>query len=139
MGASFEEKSVWIQLGAMLVCLGAYFVVAGRMLASGAREVAAFAGVFLVAAVVMVVLMVVAYATTALLSKVEGRDERDRLISWKAEYRSSWVVSAGLLGGVTCMALGVNSVWTANLLLLSLALAEVLGFALQIVSYRRGA
>ena len=43
-----------------------------------------------------------------------------------------------MLGAVTCMATGVDNVWTANLLLLSLALAEMLGFALKIVYYRRG-
>jgi uncharacterized protein (DUF2252 family) len=87
----------------------------------------------------MVVLMVLSYAVTALTTKVEGRDERDRLIAWKSEYRSAWLVAVGVLGAVTCMAAGVENVWTANLLLLSLALAEILGFVLQLVSYRRGA
>jgi uncharacterized protein (DUF2252 family) len=74
----------------------------------------------------------------ALTSKVEGRDERDRLIAWKAEHRSSWLTAAGVLGAVTCIAAGVDNVWTANLLLLTLALSEVLGFVLQIAYYRRG-
>lgn len=138
MSASFEEKSVWIQLGAMTVGLGVYFVLAGRMLASGVHEVGAFAALFMVAVVFMVVLMVVAYTVTALTSKVEGRDERDRLIAWKAEHRSGWLAAVGVLGAVTCMAAGISNVWTANLLLLSLALSEVLGFVLQIVYYRRG-
>ncbi len=139
MSASFEEKSVWIQLGTMTVGLGFYFVIAGRMLASGVHDVSAFAAIFMVAVVFMVVLMVLSYAVTALTTKVEGRDERDRLITWKAEYRSAWLVAVGVLGAVTCMAAGVENVWTANLLLLSLALAEILGFVLQLVSYRRGA
>jgi hypothetical protein len=138
MSASFEEKSVWIQLGAMTVGLGVYFAIAGRMLAAGVRDVRAFAALFMVAVVFMVVLMVIAYVTAALTSKVEGRDERDRLISWKAEYRSAWIIAAGVLGAVTCMAAGVDNVWTANILLLSLAMSEVLGFVLQIVYYRRG-
>ena len=122
MSASFEEKSVWIQLGAMTVGLGVYFVIAGRMLASGVRDVSAFA----------------AYVVAALTSKVEGRDERDRLIAWKAEHRSAWIVAVGVLGAVACMAAGIPNVWTANLLLLSLALSEIFGFVLQIVYYRRG-
>lgn len=138
MSASFEEKSVWIQLGAMLIGLGIYFVLAGRMLVSGVREVSAFAALFMVAVVFMVVLMIIAYVLAAVSSKVEGRDERDRLISWKAEYRSAWLVAVGVCSAVTCMAAGVANVWTANLLLLFLALAEVFGFVLQIVYYRRG-
>ncbi len=138
MSASFEEKSVWIQLGAMSISLGVYFVLAARMLGSGVREMSVFAALFLVAVVVMVVLMIVAYGVAALLRKPEMRDERDRLIAWKSEYRSAWLTAVGILAAVTCMVAGVNNVWTANLLLLSLALAEILGFILQIVSYRRG-
>lgn len=138
MSASFEEKSVWVQLGAMLVGLGAYFVIAGRMLASGVREMNAFVPLFIAAVVVMVILMIVAYIVAALARTPEGRDERDRLIAWKAGHRSAWLAAAGAFAAVTCMATGVDAVWTANLLLLSLALAEVLGFVLQIVYYRRG-
>jgi len=138
MTASFEERSVWIQLGAMSTCIGVYLVLAGRMLGSGVREMSAFASLFIVAVVVMVVLMVVAYSLAALTGKPEGRDERDRLIAWMAEHRSSWLTTVGVLGAVTCMVVGVDQVWTANLLLLSLALAETLGFVLQIVYYRRG-
>lgn len=139
MSASFEEKSVWIQLGAMTLSLGVYFVIAGRRLAAGARDMPEFAALFMVSVVVMVVLLIIAYTVAALTGRTEGRDERDRLISWKAEHRSAWLLAVGVLGAVTCMALGIDNVWTANLLLLSLALSEILGFVLQILSYRRGA
>ncbi|MDX2117109.1 MAG: hypothetical protein SFY96_02890 [Planctomycetota bacterium] len=138
MSASFEEKSVWVQLIAMTVALGVYFFIAGRMLASGVHSVGAFAALFMIAVVFMVVLMVIAYVVAALTTKVEGRDERDRLIAWKAEHHSAWLTAVGMLGAVACMAAGVNNVWTANLLLLSLAVAEILGFVLRIVYYRRG-
>lgn len=138
MTASFEEKSVWIQFAAMAACLGTYFVIAGRLLASGVREMSAYAALFLAAVAVMVLLMIVAYALAAISGTPEGRDERDRLIAWKAEYRSSWLTAVGVLGAVTCLAAGVDHVWTANLLLLSLALAETLGLVLQMVYYRRG-
>lgn len=138
MSASFEEKSVWIQLGAMTIGLGTYFVAAGRLLASGERDVTAFASVFMAAVVFLVLLLVVAHIIAASTSKVEDRDERDRLITWKAEHRSGWLVAVGVLGAVTCMAVGIDNVWTANLLLLSLALAQILAFVLQLVYYRRG-
>jgi len=138
MGTSFEEKSIWIQLAAMVLGLGTYFVLAGKMLASGVREVPAFATLFIVASVFMVVLLAAGHIVAAIASKPEGRDERDRLISWRAEHNSSWVVAAGVCGAVTCMAFGIANVWTANLLLLCLALSEVLGYVLRLVYYRRG-
>ncbi|MGQ0628712.1 MAG: hypothetical protein ACT4PL_11510 [Phycisphaerales bacterium] len=138
MTTSYEEKSVWIQLVAMTIALGVYFVVAWRMMATGVREMAAFAPLFFVAVAVMVVLLVVAHTLAALVSRVENRDERDRLIAWKAEHRSAWVTAVGVLTGVTCLALGVESVYTAHLLLLGLTLSEMLGFVLQIVYYRKG-
>lgn len=139
MSASFEERSVWIQLVAMILGLGAYFVVAGRMLAEGVREMPAFAMVFIVAVIWMVIFLIIAYALAALMAKPERRDERDRIIAWRSEYQSSWVVAVGVLAGVACMVLGVGNVWTANVLLLGLAASEILGFVLQIIAYRRGA
>ena len=138
MNASFEEKSVWIQLAGIVLGLGAYFVLAGRLLASGVREMPAYAALFMVAVVLMVIFLVVGHVLAAISGRREARDERDRLLTWRSEHNSSWVVATGVLAGVTLMALGVDDVWTANLLLLSLALSEVLGLVLRIVYYRRG-
>jgi uncharacterized membrane protein YfcA len=138
MAMSSEEKSIWIQLVAMLASLGLYFVLAGRMLAAGQRELGAFLTLFLLAVGLMVVMLIVSYALSAIFSRVDAPDERDRLIAWKAEYRSAWLTSVGVLAGVVCIALGVHAVWVANLLLLSLTLSEVLGYVLQLRSYRRG-
>jgi archaellum biogenesis protein FlaJ (TadC family) len=139
MGASFQEKSVWVQFAAIGLCLGVYAVVAGRLLAGGVRSMTAYAALFMVAVAGMVVLMIAGYAAAAIGPKPEERDERDRLISLQAESRSSWVLAAGVLAAVTLMVMGVDNVWTANLLLLSLAASEMLGLVLRIVSYRRGA
>ncbi len=138
MAASFEEKSVWVQLVAMLLGLGAYFAFAAYMLAEGVRAMPAFAALFMVAVVAMVIFLVVGHLLAALTGKPEGRDERDRIIAWRAEHNSSWLIAVGVFAAVTCMIFAVENVWTANVLLLSLALSEVLGFILRIVYYRRG-
>jgi len=78
------------------------------------------------------------HIVVAILSRPEGRDERDRLIEWKAESRSSWLLTTGVLAVITGLILGLDSAWIAHLLLLSLFLSEILRFVLQIVSYRRG-
>jgi hypothetical protein len=138
MNASYEEKSVWVQLVSIVVALGAYLVVAGRLLLAGVREMAAFAGLFLVSVAALVLLLIVGHALAAIGPKPEPRDERDRIIAWRSEYRSSWILSTGTLGAVTALALGLDAVWAANILILSLALAEVVGFVLRLVAYRRG-
>lgn len=138
MSASFEEKSVWIQLAGVGFGLGAYFFFAGRLLAAGVREMPAFAALFMIAVVAMVVFLIVAHVVAAVARKPEDRDERDRLIAWRSEHNSAWLLAVGVFAAVICMVLGVENVWTANLLLLALAVSEVLGFVLRIVYYRRG-
>jgi len=138
MSASFEEKSVWIQLGALVVFGGVYGAMAGKLLASGVREMPAFAVIFMVAVVVMVVLMIVAYAIAAFSGRQDAADERDRLIAWRSEHNSGWVLAVGVFAAVTCMVMGLDDVWTANLLLGSLFLSEGLGFVLRLRYYRKG-
>lgn len=138
MGSSFEEKSVWIQLGGMVLALGAYFFVAGRMLWAGVTALPAFVPLFSVAVVLMIVLMVIGFILAAIASRPEGRDERDRLIDCRAEKNSSWLLAVGVLAAVTGMIFSIDSVWVAHLLLLSLFLSSVLGFVLRLVYYHRG-
>ena len=138
MNASFEEKSVWIQLISMVLMLGGYFVVAGTMLAGGVSQIVAFVPLFVVAVVLQVVLMVVGYTVVAIASRPEGRDERDRLIEWRSESHSGWLLAVGVLAAVTALVFPIDRVWIADLLLMSLFASQVLKFVLQLISYRRG-
>ena len=138
MSPSFEEKSVWIQLVALLVALGAYFVVAGNMIAKGVTAMPAYAALFMTSTVLMVILLIVGFIIAALTRKPEPRDERDRIIAWRAEHHSSWVVAVGSFTAITAMVVSLDNVWTAHILLLSLALSHVLCYVLQLISYRRG-
>lgn len=138
MNASFEEKSVWIQLIGTAVSLGLYFVVAGLMLSSGINVLPAFVPVFAVAVVLIVVINAAGHIVAALVSRPEGRDERDRLIGWRAESRSSWILGAGVVLAIMCLIVSIDSVWVAHLLLLSLFVAEVVKNVFQLVYYRRG-
>ncbi len=137
-GASFEERSVWIQLVSMTLVMCGYFLIAWQMLSHGVTALPAYAAVFTVAVVLMVIVLVAGHVVVAIASRPDGRDERDRLIEWRAESHSGWVVGTGVLAGITAMVLDVPNVWTANLLLLSLVLSEELKLVLQLVSYRRG-
>jgi hypothetical protein len=138
MNASFEERSVWVQLVSTVVVLGGYFVVAWRMMSSGVDTLVAYVPLFAGAVILLVIVLIAGSIVAAFLGKREGRDERDRLISWRAESNSGWILAAGVLTGITAMILSVDNVWVAHLLLLSLLLSEVAKYALQLVYYRRG-
>jgi len=138
MGASFEEKSVWIQLVGLVLGLGAYFVVAGLMLSAGVRAFPAYIPLFATAVVLQVILLVAGHIAAAVASRPEGRDERDRLIGWRAESNSAWLLAAGVFAAITGMAFSIENVWIAHLLLLSLFLSQALTYTLQLVYYRRG-
>lgn len=138
MGASFEEKSVWIMLLGLVLTFGLYFLAAGLLLAQGVTAVPAYAP-FLIGAVVLLILISIAgHVVVALTARADGADERDRLISWRAEHNASWVLGAGAFAAVVALALPVERVWIANGLLLALFLSEVLKHVLQLVYYRRG-
>ncbi len=138
MNSSFQERVVWITLVSLLVVLGAYFVVAGFMLQAGVTQLVAYVPLFAITVVLLVASMAAASIVAAIVGRPEPADERDRLFGWRAESSSSWIVGVGVLMAITAMVLGVDNVWTAHLLLLSLLLSEVVKATLQLVFYRRG-
>lgn len=135
---SFQEKSVWIQLVAMLVALGAYFAVAAKMISSGVNELIAFVPLFVIATIFLVILQVFGHTLAAMLGRPEPRDERDRLIEWRSESNSAWILGVGVLCGITAMVVKLEPVWIAHGLLLSLFISQVVCYVLQLVYYRRG-
>lgn len=138
MDASFEEKSVWVQLISLVVGLGSYFVVAGGMLLGGVTVLAAYMPLFAVAVAFIVAVNVAGHIAVAIASRPDGPDERDRLIGWRAESNASWILGVGVIAAIGCLIVAVGEVWVAHLLLLSLFIAEVAKDINQIVYYRRG-
>lgn len=137
-GTSFEEKSVWIQLVSLLVCLGGYGYCAVAMLGAGVRALIPFAPVFAVAVVLLILINIAGHIAAALVTRPEPRDERDRVIEWRAESGSQWVLGLGVLLALNAMVLDVPNVWTAHGLLLALFVAELLRCGRQLAYYRRG-
>ncbi len=138
MGASFEEKSVWVQLGATMLALVSYALVAGWMLSRGVTELPAYAAVFGVSVAAMVAVMVAGLVAAAISGRRDSPDERDRLIAWKAEHRSSWLLVLGVMAALAGLVLGMSSLWVAHALLIALFLSQLLAYVLQVVWYRRG-
>ncbi len=135
---SFEEKSVWIQLIGLVAVLGAYFVIAGIMLSQGITDLRPYVPLFCVAVALLVIVLVAGHVAVALASKPEGRDERDRLIGWRAESNSAWILGASAFMAVTGMVLSIENVWIAHFLMLCMMLSEIAKCGFQLLYYRRG-
>jgi hypothetical protein len=138
MNGSFEEKSVWIQLISLIVSLGLYFIVAGVMFYNRIHALPAFVPMFVVAVILIMLINIAGHVVVAIASRPEGRDERDRLIEWRAESNSAWVLGAGVILAIMGMIVSVDNIWIAHLLLISLFVSEVLKEINQLVYYRRG-
>ncbi len=137
-GLSFEEESVWIQLISTGVILGAYFFVAGVMMAQGVDHLVPYIPVFAVAVVLLVVVLTLGHILAAIAGRPGQRDERDRVIAWRAEHNSSWLLAVGVFVAIGAMVAGVETVWIAHGLLASVYASELLRFAFQIKYYRLG-
>ena len=151
MDLTFQEKSLVGTLTATLVLFSYYFNEAFQAFTSSSSEPLARLP-FLMIGVVLVFVAVEAiyHIVIALHSKPEGSDERDRQIERCAARISYFVLMCGCfltMGHVllnmfidygTQQVTLTTPVMTVNLILLSVVLAEITGFGLQLYYYRRG-
>ena len=138
MNTSFEEKSVWVQLISLVVIFAGYFAVAGFMMTQGVPVLVAYVPLFMASVVLLVIMLTAGHIVAVCFGKPEGRDERDRLIEWRADSVSSHVLGGGVLIAITGMIFELDNVWIAHFLFLLMFLSEVLKLAMQLVYYRRG-
>ncbi|WP_428387878.1 hypothetical protein [Mucisphaera sp.] len=139
MSGSFTEKSVWVQLVVMLGGLGLYATAALRIYNNAVYDMGAYVPLMIGAVIGLVVLLAVAHALVAAIGGAEDRDERDRMIAWKAAYRSSWVGSLGAMVAVLCLVQGLEPVIATHVLIVSLGFSHVVDMGLRLVAYRMGA
>ncbi|MEL6368509.1 MAG: hypothetical protein AAFR91_08880 [Pseudomonadota bacterium] len=138
MNAGFEEKSAWVQFGALVLVLGSYFLAATKMYSAGVNDIRAYVPVFSISVVLLVVTLIAGNIVAIATSKSDQADERDRMIAWRSEYLSSWVMGLGIIGAITAMVFKINTVLIAHGLLASLLLSTLLCMGLRILFYRRG-
>lgn len=135
---SFEEKSIWVQMLATISALSIYSASAIPMMNDGILDLDAYLPFFGGAVVLLIVVIVVGQILATMTGAAEDADERDRLIAWKADSRSSWLMGIGSFTAMSALLFNIEAVWIAHILLLSLYLSEILKSVLQIVDYRRG-
>lgn len=135
---SFEERSVWVQLVGLVLAFAASSIVSGIMLARGVDTLVPFIPVFAVSVLLLIVLLAVGHVIAAVIAKPEPRDERDRLIGWRAESNSSWLLGVGVFGALVAITLQASTIWVVHALIASLYASEILKLSLQATYYRRG-
>ena len=136
---SFREISAWITLVTVAVCFGIYFGTIATGVVSPRGFDTLHLGLFCAAA--LVVLQIGSHAVAARLTPSDARaprDERERLIAWRAQSLGYYVLMVGVLLLFLPGHLGHSPVDLMNFALLDVVVAALTVAIAQIVLYRRG-
>lgn len=137
---SFRETSAWITLVTVAVCFGVYF----GSIATGSVSPRGFDTLHLLILCVgaLVMLQIVSHAVAAAIAPKDARaprDERERLIAWRAQSIGYYVLMVGVLGLAAPGHFGHPAVDLLNFALLDVVVATLVVAVAQIVMYRRSA
>lgn len=139
---SFREKSAWISLLAYLGIYGFYFVQVGSALTRGDTDGAPFLGLFAQSIALFIAVIIMGTVITAVLAPREANapaDEREKLVTLKANSASGYVLAAGVVLTIGVIFYGAKDFLVINLLFFSLVVSEVYKIVTQLFLYRRGA
>lgn len=137
---SFRETSAWITLATVALCFGAYFL----SLVTGAVSPRGFGAVhlLLICVAVQAVLQIGGHILAAVIAPKDARaprDERERLIAWRAQSLGYHVLVIGVLALAAPAHFGHPIPDLLNFALLDVVVAALVVAVAQIVMYRRGA
>lgn len=147
MNGSFHERSAWIQLISLVGVFGIATWRVGMMMANGETDLTAYAWVYGIAVAAQVIITIGAHILMSILlvtvggescDTIDARDERDKVIEWRAEASTAWLTSVGAVTGVILLIAGSDAVWVANAIVGMLFISGVMKLTLQLVWYRRG-
>ena len=139
---SYREKSSWIALLLYLGIYGWYAWTLAKVIAAGQTETFDYWGELVSLIVVLVIATIILESIVAAKSPKEAqarRDERERLIHFKAANVGYGVAMVGAVGVIWAIATGKPSFYTANGLFFTMVLAETARHATQIFFFHRGA
>ena len=131
---SFREKGAWISLLSMSGIYAFYFwsVFHSGPTASGLLET-------VIALAVVQTVLTIAIAVFAPKEAKAPRDERDKLIDFRATRFAYYVLAGSVACAVFLGAFNPPLIFNTNSILFVLVIAEILRCGCQIVQYRRGA
>lgn len=138
---SFREKSIWVSLVVILLAFGYYFINAFNLLTDPDAYDGQLVGWFIGIVVVIIILEVTLHIVLAIASRKEAEadeDEREHLIELKATRFSYFILASGVFFAMASAVLGQSAAVMATIILFFFVLAEVIGYATQLVYLRRG-
>ena len=136
---SFRETSAWITLVTVAVTFGVYFgaIATGSVSARGLDTL----HLLLLCVGALVVLQITSHAVAAALTPRDARaqrDERERLIAWRAQSLGYYVLMVGVLALGAPAHFGHPPADLLNFALLVVVAAALAVAVAQIVQFRRG-
>ncbi|MEJ2401211.1 MAG: hypothetical protein P8Y52_07435 [Xanthomonadales bacterium] len=137
---SFREKVVWVMLVIMVVVYGGYFASVLQAVNAGIEvSEIAYRRAMLGTVITVVCLSIVGTIAVTIVSRGDdAEDERDREIDRYGASLGAVVLAVGVLGGLALAMIGAAHFWIANVLLLSLVLAEIAAGLRKVIRYRSG-
>lgn len=134
---SFQEKSLWLTFGGLLLAFGWYF--ASVLPSHGDSVLPEQVTTFFVAVAVLVVAQIAGHVVISIVDRRTQSDERDRLIQMKGARNGSYVLATGVFFSLCTAVLIEGNFWFAHVLLGSWVLAQLVEIASQLAMHRRGA
>jgi hypothetical protein len=141
MNLSYKEKSIWASLISTIIVFGYYFFFAIKVFNNPEIENMMLVGLFIGAVVFIILIQIFSQIVIAIANRKEaekGEDERDNLIELKTTRVSYFILVLGVW--ITAFSILVISspIILVNLIMFFFILAEIVGYSLQLIYYRRG-
>ncbi|MFN8148455.1 MAG: hypothetical protein U0R76_13455 [Candidatus Nanopelagicales bacterium] len=138
---SFRDKSALVTIVALLIASVVYVV--SLVSAAGGKPLVdvAYQPYLIGFVIVLVIVSVVGQIAVAVRSPKEAtapRDERERLITWRAGSVSAYVLEVGAFLAIALAMAQVDWFWIANTVLALWVLAEIVDGGVQLSLSRRG-
>ena len=141
MNLSYREKIIWISLSSTVLIFGYYFFQAFKVFNNPDVENTTLISLFISVVILISIIQVILIIILSIANKKEaekGGDEREKLIEAKATKISYFILSAGAWVTAFGILLTSSAFILINVLILFLVLAEIIGFSLQLIYYKRG-
>lgn len=138
---SFQEKGAIVMTSVLVIVYGIYFTAVWRLLSTTSADEVVYQPLMIIATVPpLIILAVLSHIVLALANPKEANanDERDRLITLRAERIGGYVLAMGVFAGIVLAMIESPYFYIANALLLAWVLAEITERITKVVLYRRG-
>jgi len=137
MSLTFQEKSLWLMLGSLLVAFGLYFAFALQQPTAGVTS--GLIGLFIAAVVLLIVVQVVGHVLIAIVDRRSQADERDRMIELKGGRIGAFVLATAVFAALCVGVFSEGNFVFVHVLLAGWVLAQVSEIGSRLYLYRRGA